>query len=192
MAHLSKKPNMRRVLLIVAESRDRGSETELASVTAAAQSQGVAVYFATYSQFKTAFTFDNRPLTTRRSETEPVPKIWETADNELYSYNNPRVVQQDQSVDLLTGVTELVRLHQANAAQILTGGTGGTILPFVRQKGLEEAIQKLGSELHSQYLISFVQDDMTAGYHNLDVRVLGHEGLRVRSRPGYWYAGAER
>jgi hypothetical protein len=116
-----------------------------------------------YSQFKTAFTFDNRPLTTRRSETEPVSKVWETADNEPYSYNNPRVVQQDQSVDLLTG------------------GTGGTIFPFVRQKGLEEAIQKLGLELRSQYVISFVQEDTTAGYHNLDVRVLGHEGLRVRS-----------
>jgi hypothetical protein len=61
-------------------------------------------------------------------------------------------------------------LHQANAAQILTGGTGGTIFPFVRQKGLEEAIQKLGSELHSQYVISFVQEDTTAGHHNLDVR----------------------
>jgi VWFA-related protein len=192
VAHLSEKPNMRRVLLIIAESRDRGSEAELAYVTAAAQSQGVVVYFATYSQFKTAFTFDDRPLTTTRTVTEPTPKVWETADNEPYSYNNPIVVQQDQSVDLLTGIKELARLHQANAAQILTGGTGGTIFPFVRQKGLEEAIQKLGSELHSQYVISFVQEDAAAGYHNLDVRTTGHEGLRVRSRPGYWYAGAER
>ena len=39
--HLSRHPNARRVLLLISESRDRGSETALDAATVAAQSAGV-------------------------------------------------------------------------------------------------------------------------------------------------------
>ena len=54
--HPRRQPSARRVLLLISESRDRGSETALDMVTIAAQSAGVTVYAATYSAFKTAFT----------------------------------------------------------------------------------------------------------------------------------------
>ena len=53
---LRRQPNARRVLLLISESRDRGSEAALDVVTVAAQSAGVTVYAATYSAFATAFT----------------------------------------------------------------------------------------------------------------------------------------
>jgi VWFA-related protein len=53
---LRQRPNSRRVLLLISESRDRGSETALAQDAVAAQAAGVTVYAATYSAFKTAFT----------------------------------------------------------------------------------------------------------------------------------------
>src|SRR2546429_376196 len=48
---LRDRPNARRILLLISESRDRGSETELDAVTLAAQHAGVAVYAVTYSAF---------------------------------------------------------------------------------------------------------------------------------------------
>ena len=46
----------RRVLLLISESRDRGSETALEHLLLEAQKAGVTVYAATYSAFKTGFT----------------------------------------------------------------------------------------------------------------------------------------
>jgi VWFA-related protein len=189
IARLEKRPNARRVLLLISESRDRGSEADLAVVTAAAQSAGITVYAATYSVFKTAFTSDSRPLTTRRSVEQPVPNIYETVDSTPTSYNRPRNIQPDQSVDLLSGIGELIRLHKANAAEVLTAGTGGVTLPFTRQQGLEDAVKKLSVELHAQYVLSFAPEVATAGYHTLDVRLTRAGEFRIRARPGYWFAG---
>jgi hypothetical protein len=70
----------------------------------------------------------------------------------------------------------------------LTAVTGGIAFPFTRQKGLEDAIQKLGAELHSQYMLSFVPEDSAPGYHKLEVRVVRAGEFRIRARPGYWSA----
>ena len=72
---------------------------------------------------------------------------------------------------------------------MLTASTGGTVFPFTRLKGLEGAVEKLGRELHTQYILSFTPDSPTPGYHHLEVRVAGRPDLRVRARPGYWAAG---
>ena len=68
--HLRRQPSARRVLLLISESRDRGSEAALDVVTAAAQSDGVTVYAATYSAFKTAFT-SKAPVSEPRRPLKP-------------------------------------------------------------------------------------------------------------------------
>ncbi len=60
------------------------------------------------------------------------------------------------------------------------------MFPFTKQKALEEAIQKLGAELHTQYVLSFVPEASTPGYHALEVRLARPGEFRIRARPGYW------
>jgi VWFA-related protein len=180
---LRRRPDVRRVLLLISESRDRGSESDLESVVLAAQAAGVAVYAVTYSAFRTAFTSKSThadpppppPVQPRANRTEP-----------LSAKGRIPIPPPEQRLDILGGIGELVRLGKTNDTQVLTAQTGGTTLPFARQRGLEEAIEKLGSELHMQYVVSFTPDRLVAGYHNLDVRVTTRGGLRVRARPGYW------
>ena len=93
--------------------------------------------------------------------------------------------------DLLGGFAELMRLSQVNTTKVLTEQTGGATFPFTRQKGLEDAIEKLGAELHTQYLLGFTPESTEPGYHPIEVRVTGHGELRIRSRPGYWVAAAK-
>ena len=95
-------------------------------------------------------------------------------------------------MDLLAAIGELARLGGAKSTQVLTASSGGTAFPFTRLKGLEEAIEKLGTELHTQYVLSFTPDSAAPGYHHLEVQVAGRRDLRVRARPGYWAAGAVR
>jgi hypothetical protein len=51
---------------------------------------------------------------------------------------------------------------------------------------LEDAIQKLGAELHSQYVLSFAPEDSAPGYHNLEVGLARSGRFNIRARPGYW------
>jgi VWFA-related protein len=150
--------NYRRVLLILGESRDRGSKMKLDKAIEAAQRAGVAVYPITYSAQATAWTAkpqDNPPL-----PMEP---------------------------DYMGAIKELARLGTGNAADALARSTGGRHLSFARLQGLEEAIARLGQELHSQYLLSFVPaPSKNKGYHTILVGVRGHPGAVIRARPGYW------
>jgi VWFA-related protein len=187
--HLRLRPNARRVLLLISESRDRGSETALNAVIAAAQSAGVTVYAATYSAFKTAFT-SKLPVSQPRRPLKP-----KTPNDALGTVNAnppgrnnpwPKIPPPEQQVDALGGIGELARLTHTNDTEALTKSTGGTTFPFTRQKALEEAIEKLGAELHTQYVLSFAPEASAPGYHTLEVRLARTGEFHIRARPGYW------
>ena len=189
---LRKEGNSRRVLLLISESRDRGSETGLKDAAIAAQSAGVTVYAATYSAVKTAFT-SKAPLTVqphpKSSQTTAESDAMHTANGappSKYNPVSPKLVPENQNVDIPAALGELLRLEQPNTTQVLAAATGGTAFPFTRQKGLENAILKLGAELHSQYVLSFAPEDSAPGYHTLDVSLVREGRFHIRARPGYW------
>ena len=179
---LRRRPNVRRVLLLISESRDRGSESELESVMMAAQAAGVSVYAFTYSAYKTAFT-------TKTSQNDPPPEAKIPRANRtepLSAQGRVPIPPAEQRMDILGGIGELARLGKVRDTEVLTRKTGGATFPFSRQKGLESAIEKLGVELHSQYLLSFTPESPAPGYHGLEVQVTRPGRFRIRARPGYW------
>jgi VWFA-related protein len=187
--HLRRQPSARRVLLLISESRDRGSEAALDVVSVAAQSEGVTVYAATYSAFKTAFT-SKAPVSQPRRPLKPKTHNDETGNvngNPPGLHNPwPKIPPPEQQVDVLGGIGELARLGKTNTTEALTKNTGGATFPFTRQKALEEAIEKLGAELHTQYVVSFAPEASVPGYHALEVRLVRPGEFRIRARPGYW------
>ncbi len=181
---LRRRPNVRRVLLLISESRDRGSETNLDTAVVAAQTAGITVYAAPYSAFKTAFT--TKPSDVDRSP-EPKQDPLPGTNPGPPSMQGPiPIPPPEQQVDILAGIGELVRLQKTKTTDVLIRRTGGAAFPFARQKGLEDAIQKLGAELHTQYVLSYAPEAPGAGYHRLEVRITRHGEFRVRARPGYW------
>ena len=184
------RSNARRVLLLISESRDRGSETTLEAATVAAQTAGVAIYAMTYSALKTAFT-SKLPVSRPRRPLKPrLPSDEVGSSNGMPpgKYNPwPKKLPPEQQVDVLGAIGELLRLNQVSTTEVLTKATGGAAFPFTKQKALEKAIQDFGAELHSQYVISFAPDARSAGYHRIEVR-LARNGTKfmVHARPGYW------
>jgi VWFA-related protein len=150
-------PNRRRVLLLISESRDRGSAKALPEVLAAAQREGVAIYPATYSAHAT-------PWTARPSDLPP------PGDS-----------------NLLTIFTELARLGKIHAAEAFSRGTGGAHLSFATLHTLEQLITYVGEEIHSQYLLSFTPPaSADSEFHAVEVRIRDRSDLTIRARPGYW------
>ena len=181
----ARPPNRRRVLLLIGESRDRGSKTKLEEAVTLTQRENVAVYALTYSAMAIAFTA--RAGTTPEGESE----CGNCATGPPVAFPTlPFNPVQGQSVDLLKIVGEIMRLGKTNEAAAFTGFSGGTHLSFLKQHGLETAISRIGEELHAQYMLSFTAPaETSAEFHKIEVRVKGRPELTIRTRPGYWLAG---
>jgi VWFA-related protein len=171
----------RRVLLLISESRDRGSETGLDDLLLDAQKAGVTVYAFTYSALKTGFT--------QRTATNSPRKRGPATPNVIPG--DPNFVPLEGRMDILGGLAELKRLGEIDTTKVLTTETGGLTFPFTRQKGLEQAIEKLSGDLHTQYVLGFTPELSTPGYHRLEVQVPNKTDLRLRARPGYWVIPTE-
>jgi VWFA-related protein len=149
--------NRRRIVLLISESRDRGSRAELQAVLQAAQRANVTIYPLTFSVHAT-------PWTARPADAPPA----------------------GGGLNILGVVRELARLGKTNTAGELARFTGGRRLSFVTLRALESELSRIGEELHSQYLISFSPAADTGEFHLLDVKVRGRPDLVVNTRPGYW------
>ena len=90
------------------------------------------------------------------------------------------------------------RIHPADGGVVqgregdLQGQSGGGIhqgnrrhrIQLLQAARLEEAIQKIGAELHSQYFVSYTPNNKDeGGFHTLEVTVGPY---KTQTRPGYW------
>jgi VWFA-related protein len=188
IARLNGKPSKRRILLLISETRDRGSEADLNTVAFAAQQAGVVVYAAGYSAFRTGFTRKSNESAgpaPRNEQGRPNPEFGTPSGGPPKDKYDPRLPPPAQRVDILGALGELGRLGKEKATEILTRETGGLAFAFARQKSLEDAIEKLGVDLHAQYVLSFSPRSPEPGYHKIEVRVSRPDAV-IRARPGYW------
>jgi VWFA-related protein len=146
----------RRILLVISEIRDRGSHAHLEEALQAVEREGVEVFAASYSAYATSMSANAGEL--------PPP----SGPNYLAVFN------------------ELARLGKTNDIQALTQATGGSDYPFMRERAVEKAVEKLGVDVHSQYILSFRQGAVKPGMHRIDVATPERTDLRIRSRRAYW------
>ena len=175
----------RKILILLGESKDRGSMTPLGTALKLIQQEAITVYAATWSPYLTAFTTKDRDQNTQDGRGVAAPPPLPSPPN---PYNQPGVANTTGNVDLLAGVGELARLAKTDTAKELVRWTGGEKLGFATLRGLENDLTQLGEELHGEYLLSFPAKDAEPGYHQLEVQVKGRKGLKVRARDGFWVA----
>ncbi len=155
-----RRPDGRRVLLLISESRDRGSKTKLNAAVRTVQREGIAVYAATYSAYATAFA-------SKPSDAPPLDS-------------------QSNDMDFGRIFSELGHNARKSSAHLLAAGTGGADFGFLRKSGLEQVITETGADLHSQYILSFIPpEDAAPGLHRIEVRVKREGRYVVRARAAY-------
>jgi hypothetical protein len=89
--------------------------------------------------------------------------------------------------DLLALYGELKRAAAPRPASLLAGYTGGISDGVLRKRALENAIERIGRELHTQYVASYTPPAATSiAFHAIRVEVRNRSDLKVRTRAGYW------
>jgi VWFA-related protein len=187
----ARDPSRRRILLMIAERRDRSSKTDIATLLRNAQLEKTTVYWLTFSTFLAQYTNRRKTVWDRMTdEQKEDPKRMHSSKIPLPEEEEPLPPDLVPG-SLLTGITELFHKTTVDAATLLSRTTGGRTFSFMRQDGLENAIQAVGQEVHRQYIVTFQpRPDEPGRFHSIHAEVKGRPELHVRTRAGYWSAGS--
>jgi hypothetical protein len=155
----------RRIILMIAEKRDRSSDAKLAEVMERVERLNAAVYWLTYSPMLEPFTVKAKTAEDLKPEAERI-KIRKCP-------TCPGPDDTPVPADLGPGgaiyaIGELMRLHKPDLANLFTGST-------------------VGEEVHRQYILSFQPKRGDPGkFHAIRVGVKNRPELLAKTREGYW------
>ena len=186
-----RKRERRRAVLLVSEKHDRGSKEALETLVSLAQRSNATVYSLRFSPTKTGFAY------AAPSYCNPNRKCRRcTCGNCAYHCDRekPEAVPSSQSgpMNLLALFGELKRGSQPDVPKLLSDLSGGARWDFVRRQGIEQALQRIGADLHEQYLVTFPMSKRQPGaYHRIRAEVKERPDLIVRTRSGYLEPASE-
>jgi VWFA-related protein len=177
-------PGRRRIVLMIAERRDRSSQVKLPEVMQQVERLNAAVYWLTFSPFLEPFTVKPKTAEDLKPEAERI----KMKKCDLCPSPDETPVPADLGPGgLIYGIGELIRLHQPDLSSLLTRTTGGRTLSFVKKHALEQAIQLVGEEVHRQYILTFEPKGGEPGkFHAVRVEVRNRPELEAKTREGYW------
>lgn len=192
---LSRRPgNRRRILLLISETRDEGSAATARETLIEAQIKNVQVYQVTMSRLVGKLTappdvkYDTVPPAMR-----PMPAgVAATPTSVMQTFGT-----EGNSAEFLPLLMEIYKdaksIFKTTPVRVYTKGTGGEEFSFYGGRGLEQAIQRIGEDLHSEYTLSYSPNNKEeGGFHQIQVVVEGHPEVPIKGgikvRPGYWAA----
>jgi VWFA-related protein len=186
-----KQNNRRRVIILMSRNIDKGSQAHLEETVRDMQFHNVVVYCVDISKVKTALL--KKPDYPRPPNGGQPASAQPSIIGQTPSETN--IVQQMDG-NALNGIPPIYRgirdLFKKSPAEAFTYFTGGNIYSFSNQRGLEDAITDIGKDLNSQYILSYnLSNKQEPGFHNIKVDV-DRPGLKVRTRPGYWWGGGQQ
>ena len=179
-------PQRRRVLLVIAEKRDKGSEIRVREVLTEAEFANVVIYSLDISSVITGLT--GTPMPPRPPAIPP-----EAQHLPANGDATPNIIDQNyytgNYIPMFVDIFKSVKsIFVEDAVVAFTRFTGGKEYSFVGEKSLEKAILGISQELHSQYLLSYSPNNPAeGGFHDIKVTV-NRPQLEIRTRPGYWVA----
>ena len=187
---LLKQPEShKRVVVVISEGQDNGSQIRLGETIRTAQLNGIQIYPIYLSTLKSRLKDPPKP------PASPFPPGVSPMPAAPGTVNTPTTMQQSNYsatpnmiplvMDLVVGVKNLI-FRDALAA--LSVGTGGRTFKPITDEGLQNAIVKVGEDLHSQYLLTYSPNNLNDQgiYHEVEIRV-PYSNADVRYRPGYFY-----
>ena len=194
VAMLKKRPgDNRKIILLVSETRDNGSEGRVRETLIDAQLSNVLVYTVDITQLAVRLTEKAPPPRPNPIDIAAIPGVMgqpSTPTTDAQNYGPGLAQFGPVLIEMFIKMQK--RLFVDNPSEVFAKGTGGDQYFFLKQKGLEEAVQRISQEIRSQYLISYNPNNKDEpGFHALTVSVENPRDI-AKTRPGYWISGGKQ
>jgi hypothetical protein len=124
-----------------------------------------------------------------------MPGTVQTPDTEA-----ARLGSGDMGQAIIWAVKHVKDKVKGNPLELAAAGTGGEHIATFKNRSIDNAIDEIGGELHSQYSVSYAPTGTNAdGYHEIKVSlaksatkgVKDSKDWKVRNRPGYYVGPPE-
>jgi VWFA-related protein len=177
----------RRIMVVVGEAQDSGSESKFGEVLRTAQLANVTIYSIGLSTAMADLRAKPREQPTLGPPgTFPIP----TPNGQPQTPDLER--QMQQTGDLVPLAIWLIKTGMnavgPNSLAIASKATGGLHENVKKDSSIEKAMDAIGGEIHTQYSLGYrPSSDVPYGYHEIKV-VVDRPGVSVRTRPGYYLA----
>lgn len=179
----------RRVIIVVGESRDSGSNERFGEVLREAQRANVVIYSVGLSTAAALARSDppqNDTISGRPPGVFGLPPIPGTAQTPSED--------ERQYGQVLVDFGALAELAVRNATagvihhplEVAAAATGGIFQSTFRDRTIENAVATIGGDLNAQYTLSYEPAQSSQpGYHEIRI-IVDRKGVKVRTRPGYY------
>jgi VWFA-related protein len=170
----------RRIMLVVGESQHYDSEAKLGQIVRDAQLANIVIYAVGPSSSSADLRYgkgeapgERKPLPLKLPK--PLPSVTTSSD------------EISIAIWLLSRPTNEIKNHQLEVA---AASTGGIHYRALRDETIREALDRIGGELHAQYVLSYMPStEPPLGFNQIKV-TLSRPGLTLRARPGYFVSAA--
>jgi VWFA-related protein len=189
-------PGRRRIMLVLSEATDYGSQAKLGEVLRKAQLQNITIYSVGLSTTRALLQAEPKQNHTDISPpgTYPLPPI--PGKMPVPEEEDPRL---NNTADLMAlavwAVSHIADKVSAHALEVAATATGGAHFSTFKDRTIEKALDEIGGELHTQYTLGYSPTDTTTavGYHEIKVSLVDakYKNLKLRCRPGYYVASDE-
>ena len=189
-------PGRRRIMLVLSEATDYGSQAKLGEVLRKAQLQNITIYSVGLSTTRALLQAEPKQNHTDIAPpgTYPLPPI--PGKMPVPEEEDPRL---NNTADLMAlavwAVSHIADKVSAHALEVAATATGGAHFSTFKDRTIEKALDEIGGELHTQYTLGYSPTDSATavGYHEIKVSLVDakYKNLKLRSRPGYYVASGE-
>ncbi len=180
-------PSRRRVIIVLSDGTDSGSEQSLNQVLRQAQVSNVTIYTIGLSPMAAQIRGEPKsgsPPSATPPGIDAGPHIPGTTPGlDQGPYQSGNVDLLNLPIWVARNATKLIR---QKPLEVAAAASGGVYQSAVKDRSIETAIDQIGAELNGQYILTYhpsAQD--IYGYHTITIRI-DVPNLKIRTRPGYF------
>jgi VWFA-related protein len=190
LSMLDKRPkDERRVVVVFSDGFNIGSQMSRGEILKRAMNSDITVYGLGFSPAKGMWSRpqkEPRPDLAKESVAMSMPPGTAGTPGQAEAlYDDPIPMAQI----LLAGGEEVKGLIFKSSLKYFSLYSGGVYYQKWGKDTVQEALNRIATEIHSQYELAYVPNNLTeSGFHKIKVEVR-RPGAKVRARAGYFYQG---
>jgi len=181
-------PAYRRVIVLISETIDHGSQTKIDDALRAIDDTNTTVYSLAFSSTKAALHKESTDLD--RNTPHPAHGCFahdpnSTVSRSRQNYNCVAELLPPLELARIAAIAATAGLHR-NTAETVARLTGGEYFHEKDVRSLEKSLLAISNHLPNRYVMSFHPQSPQPGFHTLQLRLKNYDNLVVEARNGYW------